>query len=83
LVNNVGLSILYSAALEGDSETLHILLEAGLKELDPFLRNKENLTATEMIQKRSIIPEGFEDQFSRLVSLVDRENPTKDSASRL
>lgn len=83
LVNNAGSSILHSAALEGDSETLHILLGAGLKGLDPFLRNKENLTAAEMIQRRSIIPEGFEDQFSRLISLIDRDNSTEDSASTL
>lgn len=83
LVNNAGSSILHSAALEGDIETLHILLKAGLKGLDPFLRNKENLTATEMIQRRSIVPEGFEDQFSRLVSVLDRDNSTEGSASIL
>ena len=50
--------------LEGDSKMLHILLGTSLKKLDSFLYNKENLIAVKIIQRQSIIPKDFKNQFS-------------------
>jgi ankyrin repeat protein len=76
LVNNAGSTIIHSAALEGDCETLTIMLRADLELRNISHRNKDHLTAAEMIQRRSIIPEGFELIFSELLSSVEaKTNP--------
>jgi ankyrin repeat protein len=74
LINNDGSTILHSVALEGDCETVYILLEADLKRMDPSHRNNDHLTAMEMIHRRSIIPEGFEEIFTQLVSSLSNTN---------
>ena len=68
LVNNDGSTILHSAALEGDCETVEILLRSELKGLNAMHRNNNRLTATEMVHERSVIPEGFQEIFDRLLS---------------
>ncbi|KAJ5168591.1 uncharacterized protein N7482_004185 [Penicillium canariense] len=70
LVNHSESTILHAAALEGDLETVEILLHANLKQLDPSHRNKHGLTAIEMIQRRTVVADGFEDTFSRLCLLL-------------
>ncbi|KAJ5928829.1 hypothetical protein N7466_007785 [Penicillium verhagenii] len=74
IVNHDGSNILHSVALEGDCETVNILLCSELKGLNPLHRNKKHLTAMEMILKRSIIPEGFRSLFDRLLSSVTTDS---------
>ncbi|KAJ6049522.1 hypothetical protein N7444_006238 [Penicillium canescens] len=76
LVSNSGSTILHSAALEGDFETLSILLHTDLGQLNISHRNKDHLTAAEMVQRRSIVPGGFELMaFELLSSVKAKTNP--------
>lgn len=82
IASNSGSTILHSAALEGDSETLTILLHTDLGQLNISHRNKDHITAAEMVQRRSIVSEETELRFSELLSSVARQNQINASTSR-
>ncbi|KIW78791.1 hypothetical protein Z517_08630 [Fonsecaea pedrosoi CBS 271.37] len=75
-VNNAGSTILHAAALEADARTVHILrTTAGVRwRRSHFsLRDHKGATALEIARRRVSPPEGFLDEFEKLVAAAESD----------
>jgi ankyrin repeat protein len=78
-VSSTGDGILHFAATRGDSDTLTILAEASLENLDINLKNDDALTAAEILARRIFNPcataSYFADLFTRLADSITATIP--------
>lgn len=72
--DNDDLTILHHAAWSGDVETLEILANFNLEGLDPEATDEHGDTATDFLDYREYIPEGFVEAFHRLLDKLRRQN---------
>lgn len=75
-------TILHAAALEADLETLDVLNNYDLQEVNPDEKNVDGLTATDVALKREDIPDGFMPVFTRILAGIRAtRNMTKNEKS--
>jgi ankyrin repeat protein len=72
-----GSTVLHYVAQYGDIKTANILLASELRGLDPDAVDFQGRTAMQVLEKRAVLPEGFEEIFGTLVAQI-REAQTTD-----
>ena len=76
-LNFSGQNVLHITALYGDLQSIQILVEAGLRDIDTELVAKDGSTAPQIAQRRLDKPNGFVEQFDKLLDGIRERNATK------
>ena len=71
-INKTGRTILHTAAIFSNIETVQVLRQAKLRGLDPQLEDRKGKTAKQYLHERTDVPERFFDAFEQLLQSIPR-----------